>query len=421
MEIIPPNLTTYQKDILFSPARFTICEASTKVGKTYSHIIWLFGKSMEKQPKEGANYWWVAPVYNQTKIAFKRLRSYLGPTSLFKFNETELRIDTPLGSCIYFKSAEKPDNLYGEDVYAAVFDEAPRARPEAWYALRSTLSATRAPCKLIGNFGGTANWMHQLKIKTLTEPEYEYFKVTCHDAVREGILEQDEIDQARKDLPKKIFRELYLAEASQDEDRLISNDKILNLWTNDFIEQGQRYISADIARFGGDKTVICLWYGLRIEKIITIDRGPLTEVINLINKLSNDHGVPMNSIVIDDDGVGGGVTDVLNSKAFVNNSSPIKTENGKQNYSNLKSQCYFELAQKINEDKIYIADESFKSEIIEEIQMIKVKGIYKDNKLSIFSKEDIKKILGRSPDYSDAIMMRMYFELNNFETKFTFF
>ena len=125
MNITPPNLTSYQKAILFSPARFTICEASTKVGKTYSHIIWLFGKAMELQPKEGCNYWWVAPVYNQTKIAFKRLRTYLAPTRMFKFNETELRIDCPNGSFMFFKSAEKPDNLFGEDVYGAVFDEAP--------------------------------------------------------------------------------------------------------------------------------------------------------------------------------------------------------------------------------------------------------------------------------------------------------
>jgi hypothetical protein len=41
------------------------------------------------------------------------------------------------------KSGEKPDGLYGEDVFAAVIDEASRMREEAWHALRSTLTATR--------------------------------------------------------------------------------------------------------------------------------------------------------------------------------------------------------------------------------------------------------------------------------------
>ena len=73
MEIIKPNLSEYQKRILFSSARFTITEASTKAGKTYSHIMWLYGKAHEHQSAINHNYWWVAPVYNQAKIAFKRI------------------------------------------------------------------------------------------------------------------------------------------------------------------------------------------------------------------------------------------------------------------------------------------------------------------------------------------------------------
>ena len=36
----------------------------------------------------------------------------------------------------------------------------------------------------------------------------------------------------------------------------------------------------------------------------------------------------------------------------------------------------------------------------------------KDGKLKLIPKENIRSIIGRSPDYSDAIMMRMYYELN---------
>ena len=198
MEIIKPNLTFYQKDILFSPSRFTITEASTKAGKTYSHICWLFGKAHENQDNNGKNFWWVAPVYSQSKIAFKRLRRYLAPTGLYKFNESDLIIYCPNGAEIHFKTADKPDNLYGEDVYAAVFDEAPRAKPESWYALRSTLSATEAPCKLIGNFGGISNWVHQLKEKSKNDSNYSYFKVTCWDAIKAGILNKEEVCRNRK-------------------------------------------------------------------------------------------------------------------------------------------------------------------------------------------------------------------------------
>jgi hypothetical protein len=35
------------------------------------------------------------------------------------------------------------------------------------------------------------------------------------------------------------------------------------------------------------------------------------------------------------------------------------------------------------------------------------------NKISLLSKDEIKKKIGRSPDYSDALMMRIYFELKS--------
>ena len=122
MEINKPNLTDYQKDILFCDARFTITEAGTKVGKTHSHIIWLFGKSLEFEDGDGKNYWWVAPVFSQSKIAFKRLRRNLSHYGVFNFNESNLIVTCPNGAEIHFKSADNPDNLYGEDVYACVFE-----------------------------------------------------------------------------------------------------------------------------------------------------------------------------------------------------------------------------------------------------------------------------------------------------------
>ena len=39
-------------------------------------------------------------------------------------------------------------------------------------------------------------------------------------------------------------------------------------------------------------------------------------------------------------------------------------------------------------------------------------AIDKDTKLSIISKDKIKQAIGRSPDYADAIMMRMYYEID---------
>tara|TARA_R110000764_G_scaffold239002_1_gene337215 strand:+ start:86 stop:1354 length:1269 start_codon:yes stop_codon:yes gene_type:complete len=413
LEIIKPNLSEYQKKILFSSARFTITEASTKAGKTYSHIIWLYGKAHEHKSALNHNYWWVAPVYNQAKIAFKRMRRYLSPTGLYKFNESNLVIVCPNGAEIHFKTAEKPDNLFGEDVYAAVFDEAPRARPEAWYALRSTLSSTEAPCKLIGNFGGISNWVHKLKDKSKNDKEYEYFKITCWDAIEAGILSRQEVEQAKKDLPPKIFKELYEAEASEDVGQLINNESIIKIFSNTHLQDGVKYITADIARLGNDKTVVFVWSGLRVIEVQTKNVSRVNESVDLINLLKDKYNVNTNNIIVDEDGVGGGVVDYLKCQGFVNNSRPVKVKGFSENFTNLKTQCYYKLSEIINKNEIYInCSEKIELLLIEELEWVRLPKEVDTAKISLLAKSEVKKNIGRSPDYSDALMMRCYFELN---------
>lgn len=158
----------------------------------------------------------MAPVYRQARIAYRRLKRMV-PRELYTANETELTITLRSGVVIAFLSAEKPDNLYGEDVYAAVVDEATRCKEAAWHAVRSTLTATRGPIRLIGNVKGRRNWVYHLARRAEGgDPDMAYAKLTAWDAVAGGILDADEIRKAERDLPEAVFRELYLAEASDD-------------------------------------------------------------------------------------------------------------------------------------------------------------------------------------------------------------
>lgn len=165
----------------------------------------------------GRNFWWIAPVYPQAKIAFRRLKLFL-PRDQFESNEQELTIKLPNGATIWFKGADNPDSLYGEDVWAAVVDEASRCKEEAWYAVRSTLTATRGPCRMIGNVKGRRNWFYKMARKAEAgQPGSSYHKITAADAVAAGVLAADEIEGAKADLPDAVFKELYYAEASDDQ------------------------------------------------------------------------------------------------------------------------------------------------------------------------------------------------------------
>ena len=102
-------------------------------------------------------------------------------------------------------------------------------------------------------------------------------------------------------------------------------------------------------------------------------------------------------------------------KGFVNNSSPIVNEENRwiRNYKNLKDQCYFELLPFVlsNKIKLIVNSDDVKECIIEELDVIKQKNPDKEWKLQISTKEEIKRLIWRSPDFADAIAMRMWFEL----------
>lgn len=407
-----PKLTSYQIAILYSVARFTICEASTKVGKTFSHIFWIFERAHAEWNDEGFEHWWVAPTYAQARIAFRRMKKKVSRFPQYSINKSELTITTPLGSVIRFKTAKDPDALFGEDVYSVVFDEAPRSTYDAFIALRSTVTFTNAPIKMIGNFGGVSNWMHILKEKAKDDPMYEYFKVTAYDAVEEGVLAEEEIEQARRDLDPKTFKALYLAEAQESEEMLCSYEAIANLWTNTFVQKGKRYITADIASIGSDKFKVYVWDGDRVINRKTYSKLLPDKIEEVLKETAEKFRVPRSNIIYDADGLGIFLRGYLKGATpFNNGGKPIKVKHTQPNYKNLKTQCAYHLAKKINESGIFFEcdmDVNDVSDITAELECLQSWDADKDGKVQIMPKIEVKKIIGRSPDDLDALIMRAY-------------
>ena len=60
----------------------------------------------------------------------------------------------------------------------------------------------------------------------------EYFKITAYDAVKEGILQAEEVEQAKRDLPEYVFKELYLAEPADDNSNPFGYSNIDNCINN---------------------------------------------------------------------------------------------------------------------------------------------------------------------------------------------
>lgn len=211
--------------------------------------------------------------------------------------------------------------------------------------------------------------------------------------------------------------------------RVMNYEAITDLTLNQIAGGGIKTIIADIARFGGDKIVIGTFKGLELYSLGVYTYQDTKATSSRIREESIEEGVPYENILADEDGVGGGVVDDMKGiKGFMGNSRPfevwntLRHEMTPDNYGNLRSQCFFKLAEKVNERKMKVNITKFKtniagytvekaiSDLYEELDQIKQKDKSDDSKPAIIPKSDMKEQLGRSPDFADLMMMRMYFE-----------
>ena len=234
-----PPLYPAQQEAIAAPERYSIIEASTKSGKTIGCIIWLLSTALA-EGRDGRVYWWIAPVWGQAKIAYRRTKLAIewgedkngdpAPTQM-KANDTELSIWLENGARIDFKSGQDADTLFGEEVHAAVIDEASRMKEESFVAVRSTLTKTNGPLRIIGNVKGRRGWFYNLARRAEAKQldDWHYARLTAYDAIEGNVLTEKEIADAKALLPERVFRELYMAEPSDDEGNPFGLDNIRNV------------------------------------------------------------------------------------------------------------------------------------------------------------------------------------------------
>lgn len=340
----------------------------------------------------------------------------------WRYRDNEILFDN--GSAIIFTDLsyypqKDPffERLGSKEFTGGWIEEAGEVRHDAFDVLKSRIGRhMNAEYGIPGKILITANpkkgWLYNdfYKPKMLgTLPKgYEFIQALHND---NEYLAQTAVESLNQITDKVKRQRLLLGnwEYEEDDFALVDYSPCVDIFTNDFVKSGAKYISCDVARFGKDTTIIRVWDGLRSIHKVKMAQSRTTDIVDAIRKLQKQFAVPNSNTIVDEDGVGGGVVDVLRCRGFVGNSRQLEGGNQLLNYSNLRSQCYYKLAEYINENKIYLSDDRADHErIIEELRMIKAKD---SDKLAIISKDEIKNVLGRSPDESDTLMMRMYFEI----------
>lgn len=215
----PPPLYPRQHAAIYDPARIVVIEASTKSGKTAGCLHWGYSQAVKSNNNKGL---WLEPTYTMARdIGYSRLVRMLQGCDprkrIWSCSDSALEVRFVNGSMVRFKGGDNADGIYGEDYDWAVIDEGTRCSEESWHAVRSTLTATRGPCRIIGNVRGRKNWVYRLgAMARAGEAGMSYHRLTAYDAVDGGVLDRKEVDDAERLLPRDVFRQLYLAEPADD-------------------------------------------------------------------------------------------------------------------------------------------------------------------------------------------------------------
>jgi PBSX family phage terminase large subunit len=392
----------------------------------YPGTRWLIGRKELKRMR------------TTTLKTFFDMLSDFGIKDYFHHNENHGIITCKTGSEIflvdldYMPSDPEYERLGGYEVNGAFIDEAGEVKSKCFFALLARLRY-KVHSEVNGKVLMTCNPSKNFLYRDFYIP-WEEDKLSAHCrfvpalAKDNPFLPRSYIRDLENIKDKDTYERLVNGNWHYDDDpaRMLTFDEINDLFTNPVKGTGKGYISCDVARFGSDKTVVIVWDGMvaKIYRRNVLDKSSVKEVVERLEKVENEFGVQRSHQIIDEDGIGGGVVDFHKGcKGFVSNSQPYKSAADKrqervnsvisQNYANLKAQCSYKFVELVKRGEIRIEtdDNSLQQTIAEELAELKRNKVDTDNKLSVMPKDKIKERLQRSPDFLDALVMRMFFEV----------
>jgi hypothetical protein len=434
-----------QKEIVQSKKRFKPIRAGRKGGKTALErevIGYKATASVARLPylkktvfDTGRKVIYIAPTQDQARnIIWESLKTKF--YGIGRPNEQRLQMQVPNEdgetTTIFVGGWENRENYRGlTDVIHITFDEVDTLRDFfiAWKEIfRPMFLDTGGTADFIGTPKKESGNLRRLEKIAETDPEYQAFHFTSKDNPHLPIDELLAIEKEYADDPVSYKQEI-LAEYVDNAGALFRFDSLVDVFTNTVTKEDAKYLIVDIADDGSDKTIFSFWEGLEETHREAFARLNTESIINKIREYAAEHRIPYSHIAVDAIGVGAGVgsSSLLDGVvSFKSSYQAIKTDisivhlpnvgytkNAPliSEYKNLRSQCIFTLANLVNNHKIASKVTGKQKEaIIEELSSYQdaSKG---DGKRMATPKEDVKEIIGHSPDDSDTWIMRMYFEI----------
>lgn len=314
-----------------------------------------------------------------------------------------------------------------------VLDEAGGLQPAIWEAVDGILSGQGGRCLAIGNpsqrntpfyKASTSDKWHNIELSALDHPNVMEKKEIIEGAVSynwvsEKVDEWCEITDSKvpgsftfegaEYIPNSLFKWKVLGQFPDEDDSTLFTETTVD----EAMKRGKvqtdksELLSCDVARFGKDKITMC-----RISRGNVTFESSSKQATTVTTRAVYKRAVIYGSerVVIDADGVGGGVFDQLKElnmkglNAFHGGEKALERIAGKKTelkFLNKRAQAYYYLSKDIKRLSLP-RNERLREELLATDMFIK-NGV-----ICIVSKDDIKLIIGRSPDEADALAYANY-------------
>jgi hypothetical protein len=319
-------------------------------------------------------------------------------------------------------STDRPERFQGHhaDHLLLIVDEASGVDERIFEAAEGFLTAAGAKVLLIGNPTQTGGQFH--RAFTTERAQWAHVHVSALDCPNEtGEAVPDHVARA---LPKKGWAQERAAAWGVDsaiyQVRVLGqfptsgDDVVLALGAVEAAQQRWKegeprdsqhervVIACDVARFGDDETVIAERVGQRITILETYRGKATTFTAGRVEHWASRHPEPHVRIVIDDTGVGGGVTDQMRARGRqVTAFNAGERANRPLKFPNRRSELWFEMAAQLPDLEID-PDDQLTADLTAPRHDYDLA-----QRRVVEAKDRTKKRIGRSPDRADAVLLTL--------------
>lgn len=400
MTEITMKLSKFQKKFIeMSDEPIVILTTGVGAGKSRVAALW----SVMEAAKTKCRLIAAAQNYRAlTEVLFREIENLLIELKIQYHYTKGIKFVLSNGSEIFGATAQNPAAILGfTDISGAIIDEAAYCPEELYNYITDRMRGENIKQGKIRLISSPSS---QIKFKWFKDLCHKYSDKVIHATTFDNPFTSEEYKKAQEEKYGKgtpLYKQQLLGEFLDD--NYINQIISFSDFSTVCVAGNNEYcFGIDCAGYGVDYNVITVSNNSRVVEIVKIQQANTFELASRVKELYDKY--KPKRINLD---AGGGYSNGLYDTISLTCHCEINQVNfgGKpksEQYANIRAEMYLTAAKRLKEG-FYLDDKDAKEEFTITQYFLNNSG-----RSAIIPKEEIKKILGRSPDTADSIVLSMY-------------